>query len=61
MNKGSRLITQGEKETLVRTIKKRMDNFSKRTLGGKGLRLTSGGKTRSRKGRGSIGIPFFGR
>lgn len=46
MNRTGRIITQEEKEDLVRTIKKRMKNFSKGTLGGKGLRLTLGRKTK---------------
>jgi len=70
LNRPGRIITQGEKEVLVRTIKKRMKNFSERTLGGKGLCLTPGMKIRSGgrgrglargRGMGPIGIPFFGR
>jgi len=63
--KGSRLITQKEKEDLVRTIKGRMQSFETRTLGGAcptpGLKIRSKGKGRGLargKGRGPLGIPF---
>ena len=66
MNKGSRIITQGEKEVLARTIKKRMEAFSRKTLGGEcptpGRKIRSKGRGRGLargRGRGPLGIPFF--
>mgnify|MGYP000282912547 CR=1 FL=1 len=50
MYKGSRIITQKEKEELARKIKSRMEAFSRRTLGGPcptpGLRIRSKGRGR---------------
>jgi len=66
MYKASRLITQKEKEDLVKKIKSRMSSFETRTLGGScptpGLKIRSKGKGRGLArggGRGPIGIPFF--
>ena len=62
---GSRLTTKTERDALARTIKGRMGNFERKTLGGPcptpGCKIRSKGKGRGLakgKGKGPLGVPW---
>ena len=65
MYKSSRLTTKTERDALARKIKRDIDAFSDRTLGGEcktpGFKIRSRGRGRGLargKGRGPLGVPF---